>query len=84
MTDPAQRSAEHQRLRASIEASERAAMAKFRQIIDETTFDLDPICVYVIMDKLRGTRNTAGIPEKAYKRAEQMLRVLGLSKYWGD
>ena len=34
------------------------------------------------MDKLRGTHNSAGIPEKSYKKAEQMLRVLGVNKHW--
>lgn len=57
-------------------------MARFKEIINQTAFDLDPLCVYVIMDKLRGMHNSAGISEKSYKKAEQMLRVLGLSKHW--
>lgn len=69
-------------MRVSIQQHDAAAMEKFRQIVTETTFDLDPICVYVIMDKLRGTHNSANIPEKSYKKAEQMLRVLGVNKYW--
>lgn len=76
--------ASQKRLRASIQDAEARAMARFKAIIEETTLDLDPICVYVIMDKIRGTRNSAQIPEKSYKKAEQMLRVLGLSKHWED
>lgn len=79
-----ERDSSHKRLRASIQAEEAKAMARFRSIIAETTLDLDPICVYVIMDKLRGTHNSAHIPEKTYKKAEQMLRVLGLSKHWNE
>ena len=59
-------------------------MAKFRAIIADTSFDLDPLCVYVLMEKLRGMHNSAGIPERSYKKAEQMLRVLGLGKHWGE
>jgi hypothetical protein len=73
---------EQKRLRVSIQENDAQVMAKFKTIITETSFDLDPICVYVIMDKLRGTHNSAGIPEKSYKKAEQMLRVLGVNKYW--
>jgi hypothetical protein len=73
---------ERDRMRVSIQQKDDLAMEKFRQIVTETTFDLDPICVYVIMDKLRGTHNSAKIPEKSYKKAEQMLRVLGVNKYW--
>ena len=74
--------AERGRLRQSIQDQDAQVMEKFRRIITETSFDLDPICVYVIMDKLRGTHNSAGIPEKSYKKAEQMLRVLGVNKHW--
>lgn len=73
---------ELKRMRTSIQEKDAAVMAKFQTIITETAFDLDPICVYVIMDKLRGTHNSAKIPEKSYKKAEQMLRVLGVNKYW--
>ena len=77
-----QRDHEQKRLRASIQDAEAEAMARFKAIIQETTLDLDPLCVYVLMDKLRGTHNSAQISEKSYKKAEQMLRVLGLSKHW--
>ncbi len=70
------------RVRTSMQASEAEVMDRFRKIISETAFDLDPLCVYVIMDKLRGMHNSAGISEKSYKKAEQMLRVLGVNKYW--
>jgi len=72
------------RTRTSMQASEAEVMERFRKIITETAFDLDPLCVYVIMDKLRGIHNSAGISEKSYKKAEQMLRVLGVNKYWED
>lgn len=77
-----QREDERDRLRSSIHDQEAVVMARFKQIINETAFDLDPLCVYVIMDKLRGMHNSAGISDKSYKKAEQMLRVLGLSKHW--
>lgn len=77
-----QRDEERDKLRSSIQDTEAAVMARFKAIISETAFDLDPLCVYVIMDKLRGMHNSAGIPDKSYKKAEQMLRVLGLSKHW--
>ena len=70
------------RRRVRIQQKDAQVMAKFQSIINDTAFDLDPICVYVIMDKLRGTHNSAKIPEKSYKKAEQMLRVLGVSKHW--
>ena len=73
---------EAKRLRASIQENDARVMEQFKSIITETAFDLDPVCVYVIMDKLRGTHNSAGIPEKSYKKAEQMLRVLGVNKHW--
>ena len=73
---------ELKRMRVSIQEKDAQVMAKFQSIINDTAFDLDPICVYVIMDKLRGTHNSAGIPEKSYKKAEQMLRVLGVNKHW--
>ena len=79
-----QRDDETRKLRTSIQDREAAVMAKFKQIINETAFDLDPLCVYVIMDKLRGQHNSAGISDKSYKKAEQMLRVLGLSRHWGE
>ena len=77
-----QRDDERDKLRSSIQDKEEAVMARFKEIISQTAFDLDPLCVYVIMDKLRGMHNSAGIPDKSYKKAEQMLRVLGLSKHW--
>jgi hypothetical protein len=77
-----QREDARDRLRSSIHDQEAVVMSRFKQIINETAFDLDPLCVYVIMDKLRGMHNSAGISEKSYKKAEQMLRVLGLSKHW--
>lgn len=77
-----QKNDETRRLRNSMQDQEDAVMAKFKTIIAETAFDLDPLCVYVIMDKLRGMHNSAGISEKSYKKAEQMLKVLGLSKHW--
>lgn len=77
-----QQADERDKLRSSIHDREAAVMAQFKQIINDTAFDLDPLCVYVIMDKLRGMHNSAGISEKSYKKAEQMLRVLGLSKHW--
>jgi hypothetical protein len=64
-----------------MKVQEDEAMGRFKAIIAETAFDLDPLCVYVIMDKLRGLHNSAGISEKSYKKAEQMLNVLGLSKH---
>ena len=73
---------ELKRLRSSIRQSDHDVMERFKKIIDEVAFELDPICVYVIMDKLRGIHNSAGIPDKSYKKAEQMLRVLGVDKYW--
>jgi hypothetical protein len=75
---------EQKRLRESIQTHEQEVMDKFKRIINESAFELDPICVYVIMDKLRGMTNSAGIPEKSYKKAENMLRVLGLNKYWEE
>jgi hypothetical protein len=83
MSTPDEKAAQQRRLRASIQAREDEAMARFRAIIADTSFDLDPLCVYVLMDKLRGMQNSAGIPERSYKKAEQMLRVLGLAKHWG-
>lgn len=77
-----QREDERDKLRSSIHDQEAQVMARFKDIINQTAFDLDPLCVYVIMDKLRGMHNSAGISEKSYKKAEQMLRVLGLSKHW--
>ena len=77
-----QRNDELKRLRTSIHDKEAEVMAQFKQIINETAFDLDPLCVYVIMDKLRGMHNSAGISEKSYKKAEQMLKVLGVDKHW--
>ena len=74
--------AERDRMRSTIQQQDDEVMKKFKQIITETTFELDSICVYVIMDKLRGTHNSANIPEKSYKKAEQMLRVLGVNKFW--
>ena len=70
------------RLRSRIQQHDVEVMEKFKRIINETAFELDPICVYVIMDKLRGIRNSANIPEKSYKKAEQMLKVLGVSRHW--
>lgn len=75
---------ELKRLRVRIQEHDAEVMEKFKAIINETAFELDPICVYVIMDKLRATRNSAGIPEKSYKKAEQMLKVLGVSRHWED
>ncbi|HEY9721495.1 MAG TPA: hypothetical protein V6D47_05750 [Oscillatoriaceae cyanobacterium] len=69
-------------LRGSMAKHDHQVMEQFKRIINETSFELDPICVYVIMDKLRGMHNSAGIAEKSYKKAEQMLRVLGVDKYW--
>lgn len=73
---------ELKRLRVRIQEHDAEVMEKFKTIINETAFELDPICVYVIMDKLRGIRNSANIPEKSYKKAEQMLKVLGVSRHW--
>jgi hypothetical protein len=73
---------EVRRLRSSIQDREHLVMEQFRTIINETAFDLDPICVYVIMDKLRGMHNSASIPDKSYRKAEQMLKVLGVDKHW--
>lgn len=69
-------------IRNSIQDQENVVMERFRKIINQTAFDLDPICVYVIMDKLRGQHNSANIPEKSYKKAEQMLKVLGVDRHW--
>ena len=77
-----QHDTELKKLRSSIRQSDHDMMERFKTIINEVAFELDPICVYVIMDKLRGIHNSAGIPEKSYKKAEQMLRVLGVDKYW--
>lgn len=77
-----QREDETRRLRTNMQEQEDEVMTRFKAIINETAFDLDPLCVYVIMDKLRGMHNSAGISEKSYKKAEQMLKVLGLSKHW--
>ena len=77
-----QQNHESRRIRSSIQDRETAVMERFRQIINETAFDLDPLCVYVIMDKLRGIHNSANIPEKSYRKAEQMLKVLGIDKHW--
>ena len=79
-----QREDETKRLRHSMQSQEDVVMTRFKAIINETAFELDPLCVYVIMDKLRGIHNSAGISEKSYKKAEQMLKVLGLSKHWGE
>lgn len=74
--------ADVKRLRSSMQHRDAVVMDRFKQVINETAFDLDPLCVYVIMDKLRGMHNSAGISEKNYKKAEQMLRVLGVNRYW--
>jgi hypothetical protein len=77
-----QRKIDVQRLRDSITNRDAEVMEQFRQILGEVAVELDPVCVYVIMDKLRGTPNSANIPEQTYKKAEQMLRVLGVNKHW--
>jgi hypothetical protein len=71
-----------QRLRDSITTRDVQVMEEFKRILDSVAVELDPVCVYVIMDKLRGTPNSANIPESTYKKAEQMLRVLGVNKHW--
>lgn len=70
------------RLRDSIRHDDEAAMGRLKAILEEAVVDLDPIAMYVMLDKLRGQRNSAGIPQASWVKAEQTLRVLGLDRYW--
>lgn len=70
------------RLRASIRHSDEATMARLKAILAEAVVELDPLEVYVMMDKLRGQRNSGNIPLESWVITEQALRMKGLDRYW--
>ena len=83
MIDPqleAAQALERRALRERFTNEDSLVMARFKRLMDEVAFELDPLLVNVILDRLRGQRNSGGLDEAVYAKAERLLALLGVDE----